>query len=458
MRPFRLCGRSNIFHPGPDQLSDIPPPRGGGSADGKECPISTDDRAASDLIQTGLRLLIQQPDKLLDGGLRSEDVIHLANSSHATFYRKFSTKSRYLAEVLRQLADTAPLLPEDIRAEVRGELTAAGGDCRRAVRALVRTHFDDLFDEPTGTRRLLATALGPANPQALHMVRAGYAHTDDLVLQIFEVLFAQSGATFRRPLNARSFCVVLTALLDGFIIRHRAEKQAVTPELVADSILAVLNIAVDDHQGHGHIDDALTIGGARPTTPRQLPIEPRSALIRAARTEFEKRGYFMSTLDAIAAEANVPPDVARRIFPTKAHLIIDGLKSGYQSLDQGITDDISIGQDVISVVRQHFLRCARLVVTERAFMDALMAAVAHDTYAEPDGMIQIKKQLSFPALLAPVLALGQQQGVFSGGQPPGELAALMTNTLLLRCFTRRDHTPEQNADFVFELTVDGLRR
>lgn len=409
-------------------------------------------------MQTGLQLVIEQPGKLLDGGLRSEDVINLANSSHATFYRKFATKSRYLAEVLNQLVDSSTSLPDDIRTEVEAALKAADGDRRRAVRALVQDHFERVFNDETSTRRLLAMVLGPTEPRAARTMQAVYRRTDALTLQIFEILFAQSGATLRKPLNSKSFCVVLTALLDGFLIRHRAEPRAVTAELVADAVLAMLNITVDNMQRHGHIDDALTAFEAPRRLPATLPSEPRAAMIDAARTEFGKRGYFMATIDAIAAEAGVPLDAALRIFPTKAHIIVGAMKAGYDKLRQGIEDDIALGHEVISVAEHHFLRCARLAAEERAYMDALMAAVAHDTYAEPDGLISIKRELNFPALLTPLIEGGQRDGVFADDQPAAELAALLTNTLLLRCFTRRTDSPEQNASFVFRLALDGLRK
>ncbi|MEV6322902.1 hypothetical protein AB0M45_17150 [Nocardia sp. NPDC051787] len=190
----------------------------------------------------------------------------------------------------------------------------------------------------------------------------------------------------RKPLTIKSFCVVLTAVLDGFLMRHRTEPEAVAAELVADAILAVLNVAVDSAQRHGHIDDGMTAVEAPRSDPSSLPNEPRAALLTAARTEFTKRGYFMASIAVIAAEAGVPLDAALRIFPTKAHVIVDALKSAHEKLGQGIADDIALDQDVVSVVEHHFLRFARLVADERAFMDALVALVAHDTYAEPDGL------------------------------------------------------------------------
>ncbi|MBF6298944.1 hypothetical protein IU459_15530 [Nocardia amamiensis] len=121
---------------------------------------------------------------------------------------------------------------------------------------------------------------------------------------------------------------------------------------------------------------------------------------------------------------------------------------------QGIADDIALGQEFASVVEHHFLRFARLVASERAFMHALVAVVAHDTYAEPDGRISVERELSFPALVVPVIEHGQRDGTFAGDQPAADLADLLTNALLLRCFTRRAATPERV--LVFKLALDGL--
>ncbi|AFU01972.1 TetR family transcriptional regulator [Nocardia brasiliensis] len=403
-----------------------------------------------------MQVLLEQPAKLMDGGLRIEEVIDRANSSNATFYRKFATKSRFLVRVLDQLIDDARVRTADVCECARQALDAADGDRIRAVRELVITHFDAACSDRNATTRLLAHTLGPTAPRG--GLQATYRHTDQLILAIFEVLFAKSGATLRKPLTKESFCVVLSALLEGFLIRRRVEPAAVPAELVAAAVLGVLNVAVDTEQRHEHIEDALTALAAAPALPTALPSEPRAALLSAARTEFTKRGYFMTGIEAIATEARVPLDKAKRIFPTKTQLILDALKPAYASLRLDIADDAAIGYDAVAIVHRHFVRCARLVAAERAFMDALMAAVAHDTYAEEDGLISIRRELDFPGLLVPILTEAQGTGVFADDQPPQELAALLTNTLLLRCFTRRSVDPDANAEFVSTLVLNGLRR
>lgn len=428
-----------------------------GALSGKEQAINNDDQIVHELVQTGIRLVLERPTRLLDGGLRSEDVINLADSSHATFYRKFTTKSRYLEAVLDRLVNSAAPPQFDIRVHARAALEAVGGHRRMALHALVRTHFDEIFGSTAGLHRLLSTVLGTDGSRTALPVRDAYRRGDNLILQVFEVFFAEGGATLRKPITTRDFSITLTALLDGFLLRHRAEPDSVTPDLVTNALLAVLSVAVDKAHRHSHIDDVTAIEGPR-ERPTTLPSEPRAAMVQAARDEFTKRGYFMSSIDAMADEAGVPIEAALRIFPTKAHVIVGALKSGHDTLAQGITDDFDLGRDTLAVLNQHFLRLARLVAAERPFMDALIAAVAHDTYAEPEGLLSIKRELNFPDLMATVIERGQRDGSFIDDQPAAELAALLTNTLLLRCFTRREVSAEENAMFVARLVLDGVRK
>ncbi|MCX4090914.1 TetR/AcrR family transcriptional regulator [Nocardia sp. alder85J] len=416
--------------------------------------MSTDDRTTSELIRTGLRLMIEQPGRLLDGGLRSEDVINAAETSHATFYRKFATKSRFLDAVLRQLVDPPTPAPADLRETVRTALHLVHGDRRRALRALVQDQFDAIFDARLETRRLLATALGPSDTLAGRALTDSYRRGDHLVRQIFETLFEHSGITLRKPLTSKSFCMIVTAVLDGFVIRHRAEPAAVTAELVADALVAVLSGAIDGAQQHGHLDDMLSAIAAPAAPAARLPREPRAALLAAGRDEFTRRGYLLAGIDTIAAAAGVPLDAALRIFPTKRHLVVGALKSAHEALGQGIADDITLGHDALAVVERHLVRLARLVEEQRPFMSALVAV---DAPAEPDGSAAPERELDFAALLVPVLEKGRGGGLFAADQPVGEVAAMLTGALLLRCVTGAATTPEQHASFVARVVLDGVR-
>ncbi len=402
-----------------------------------------------------MQLLVDHPDRLLDGGLRVDEAINDAKSSPATFYRKFGGKAAFLNRVLERLVTIAYRLPDDVTTAAQAAVDEHDGDRRRAVRALIESSFGTLFDGRTAAARLLAATLGAAAPRTALALRDGYRRSDTMVVQLFDTLFARSGATLRKPFTANGLSVAVTALVEGFALRRGVDRNAVTPELVADTILAVVGAAVDPAQRHQHVDDALTALADPPRT--RMPREPRNALLATARLEFGKRGYFGASLEQIAAQAGVRIDATRRFFPTKLHLIVAALNTEYAALRQGIADDLLVDLDEVSIVENHLLRCAQLVARERPFMDALMAAVAHDTYADPDGMLSVKTELNLPALIVPVIEQGQRNGVFVADEAPGEIAAFLINSLLLRCFTRRNHTAEQCAAFASRVMLDGVR-
>ena len=190
--------------------------------------------------------------------------------------------------------------------------------------------------------------------------------------------------------------------------------------------------------------------------PREVPRDPRAAIIAAARTELGKRGYFMTRMDDIADNAGVPRGAMKRLFPTKPHILVAALQSRVDALRESVADDILLGLDEVSIIDNFLLRCAQLAADEIAFMDALLVAVAHDTYGEPEGLLSIKEKLNIPAIIGPVIQQGQDAGTLALIGTPADLAAGITNTLLMRCFTRRSVSPEDNAAFIGNLLLRGL--
>ncbi|MFH5230903.1 TetR/AcrR family transcriptional regulator [Antrihabitans spumae] len=307
------------------------------------------------------------------------------------------------------------------------------------------------------TKRLLAHIFAGSTPRTTHPLRTDYHRRDQLALAAFDASFGRFGATLRKPFTAATFATAVTAVVEGFALRSRIDPKSVTPALLADTLLTFLGATVDMTQQHGHVDDTLSALDLPPSTPRPPARDPRAAMIAAARDEFAKRGYFMTRIETIAVIAAVPLETARKLFPTKPHILVGALRSHIAAMTEAVADDLLIGLDEIEIVENHLLRCARVAVEETAFMDALVAAVAHDTYSEPEGLLSIKQQLNLPAIIAPVIQQGQDKGVLTSCDAPIEIAAGITNTLLLRCFTRRTHTPEDNAMFISRLVLHGMR-
>ncbi|AYJ50469.1 TetR/AcrR family transcriptional regulator [Rhodococcus sp. P1Y] len=400
-------------------------------------------------VDAGVRALIQQPRQVLERGLRSEDIVNQANASQATFFRKFSTKSEFIEAVVAKLTEAERSSVDTVRDDVLARMKANEGNLRPTVISLVADSFANLTDEAITATDSLARVFGNT-----YAIKSNYARRDALVLAVFEALFERSDAALRRPFTTRTLAMSVVALLDGFRIRSSADPAAVTADVVSDAILALLSSTVDTSGGHEHLDDMVEpIEGS---APRAVPRDPRAAIIAAARTEFGKRGYFMTRLDDIADDAGVPRDAMKRLFPTKPHILVAALQSRVDALRESVADDLLIGLDELTIMNNFLLRCAQLAADENAFMDALLVAVAHDTYGEPEGLLSVKQKLNIPAIIGPIIQQGQDNGTLAPIGTPVDLAAGITNTLLMRCFTRRNVSPEENATFIGNLLLRGL--
>lgn len=415
----------------------------------KSVPMNELDATATHFVEAAVTLLVADPRRILDRGMRIEDVVHASDSSTATFFRKFSTKADFLDKVVEQLARTS--LPTDVHETVRSQVTNGGASIRSTVTALVAQYFPAIVDRKSITESLLDHVFGgPSSPALI----SEYRVRDEAVLGAFEALFDPDGGAFRRPFTARTFAVTVNAIIDGFRLRSQADAASVSAEVMSDAVLAFLGAVVDTSGRHQHLDDVGAVDS--PIEERPLPRDPRAAIVTAARDEFGKRGYFMTRMDDVADIAGVPRTACKTLFPTKPSVIVAALQNRVDHLRESVADDQLLGLDELTILRHHMLRCAQLAADELEFMDALLVAVAHDTYGEPEGLISIKEKLNLPAIIGPVIARGQDSGVFRKSSSPVDLAAGITNTLLMRCFTRRQNSPQDNANFVAELLLDGL--
>ncbi|MBO0855088.1 MAG: TetR/AcrR family transcriptional regulator [Nocardia sp.] len=411
-------------------------------------------------MAAGLHELIDHPDRVLDRGLRVEDTINAAGASQATFYRRFPTKGAFLDAILDEVLVPEACSEPRVRAQAREALAANGNLTGAMVRSLVGTYFTVLTEEASLARNLMARSFSRSNPRAAQAVREAYRGRDAVALAVLEESFERSGAVLRKPFTAKTLTMAMVAVVEGFQLRYRADPGSVTPEVVADTLLALLAGAAEVDDGHRHLDDVVAAVDRTPApdaaAPKPLPRDPRAAVIRAARAEFGKRGYVLAQLEVIAENAGLPLETVRRFFPNKALIIVGGLRSAMDALREGVADDLMLGLEETAIVENHLLRCAQLFADETPFMDALVMSAAHDTYGEPEGLVSIKEHLDLPAIIAPVIEQGQRNGTFTCGQPPMELAAGLTNLMLLRCFARRTQSPEANAAFVGEILLYGM--
>ncbi len=246
----------------------------------------------------------------------------------------------------------------------------------------------------------LALTFGQSRPRTARRLRTLYEAHDASGIERYRALFESWGATLRAPLTVKYVAVALSAIAEGFAIRWCADNDAVPDWLFAEVILAFLASAIDEQQRHEHIDDVATklaaaiMSSFQLSSSDDLPDNPREAVIEAAREEFGRPGYFLTTLEMIATRSGVPLPTVKRLFPTKPHVIVGAMKRRFLSLEQSVQDDLALGRGEVEVVERHLIRCAQLAADKPEFLDALIAAVAHDTYGVVESTIAIKQELN----------------------------------------------------------------
>jgi AcrR family transcriptional regulator len=418
---------------------------------------------AERLVQIGIDVLLEEPEKLLYGGLDIDKVVRRAHVSETTFYRLFSKRS-FIEAVLDHLVPEDFTLPFDMKRDIADRLIASQGDPLAAIREVATWDYLAVREWDVFTRALAAMAIARSRPSTARNLKASYTASDDAGKAAYETLFAQWGATLRKPFTVKLAAICLTAMVDGMTLRWLADPESVPDWLFGEMVLAFVISVVDTGQQHEHINDVAAPLAATITASFQsargvdLPPNPRKAVLDAARKEFGQRGYFTTTIDHISTTSGVPLHTLKQLFHTKSLLIIGGLQPHHNAIAQHLDDDVRLGYGTSEIIERFLANLAEMTVAEREFTDALIMVVAHDTQADSDSTVEVKQRLNFPALLEPVIRRGQAAGELTGSLDPLDVAAALTNALFIRCFTRRDDDPQRHARFVIELALNGALR
>lgn len=411
------------------------------------------------LVEAAIAMLLEDPGALLDRGLRQEDVCMRAKISPTTFYRHF-TKRSFADAVAERLipVDNVPI------AGIGAELLAWAGtvDPRLAIRRVAIADFHAMLRDPMTVRRQLAVVIGRSRQDSAVGLRRSYQASDEVRADAYRVILESWGAVPRLPFSVNDIAVAFAAAAEGLALRALSDPEAVSDELVGEIALAFFATAISTGSDSEYVHDvaegiALDIMSSRRDTDiRELPENPRMAVVGAARDEFEQRGYKSASLEKIAARAGVPVSVVKRLFPTKAHIVVTALTQQFNRLAEDVTDDVALRYSEVEIIERHLQRCAKLVSIERSYMYALASMVASDSQTDPAGDVEAKLLLDFPALIVPVIQSAQRKGTFIVDVSAYDIAAVLANSLILRCAARRDEPPEHHAHVVAGLVLRGV--
>lgn len=179
----------------------------------------------------------------------------------------------------------------------------------------------------------------------------------------------------------------------------------------------------------------------------------QTKIIDAARALFEARGYDDTTIDAIAERAGVGPATIYEHYGTKDALTGAVFVEKLGDLDGPAAADAA-ALPVREAVYRHLLRLATVVHKHRPLTTALLSAV-NRTDGPPVDPRDPRLIVPLPRPLAVIFTAAAGRGEITVPTTPEDTAASITSWLLLRV-KARDETPEQSAEFVTALVLDGL--
>ncbi|SDI30998.1 DNA-binding transcriptional regulator, AcrR family [Actinokineospora alba] len=418
--------------------------------------------ARARLIAAGISQLLEDGIKVLSRGLNVAEIAERAGVSEKTFFATFGDKGRYVDELLASLVEAPERVTRSLTDMVEKSFIQTKGDPRQTIRAVCAWDFQQVRQDPATLAQLATLVLAREHRGAMKKLRQAYAAYDDAGMKAYQAILARWGASLRAPFTAESMAVSLTALVEGLAVRHLADPTAVPDHLFGDVVVALIGSIVDTGQNHEHIDDVVgpladeIMVTYEVALTDSLPEDPRSAVVDAARVEFAARGYFSTTLVHISVRSGVPLPVLKQLFPSKAMIVVSALRVPFQELKSQVGDDIALGITADVIVKRFLGRLATFAVRHIEYVEAFLMVVAHDTATAPETAIHVKRELDLPSLIEPVIAAGQRNGLFDDALASYDLAAALTNNLLLRCFTRRDDDPLTHAAVVGATCLRGL--
>lgn len=188
----------------------------------------------------------------------------------------------------------------------------------------------------------------------------------------------------------------------------------------------------------------------------------RRALLDAAETAFEARGWVGTRVEDVAAAAGVSAASAYNHFPSK-HGLMGAVFAPYaHTLVRQAEQDLAEGRDVVEALQDQVRALARLAHRHRPLAAAFTAAVL-DRLSEtgrrpgPADDRDPRVWAPLPAALTGLVLRGQAGGELRRYPPAYEIASSVVNLLLLRTVNRPEDSPETTAELLLTVLFGALR-
>lgn len=187
------------------------------------------------------------------------------------------------------------------------------------------------------------------------------------------------------------------------------------------------------------------------------PTSSASSIIHAARLLFDTEPFRDVTVGRIARAADVNEVTVYRIFGSKDGLAAACWVGNVEKLRRGIRRDQSSTEDPLERVEKHVARLARVAIQDRAVTLALLLAVEAQSVERGSKIAALDPRaiVKLPQLLDPLVASAQAAGQVTADHSSFDIAAFLTNAVLIRLMTRQQANAADVSRFVIDLAIGG---
>jgi len=187
------------------------------------------------------------------------------------------------------------------------------------------------------------------------------------------------------------------------------------------------------------------------------PASSASSIIHAARILFDKEPFRDVTVSRIARAAGVNEVTVYRTFGSKDGLAAACWLGNVEKLRRGIRRDAESTNDPLERVEKHLARLARVSIQDQSVTLALLLAVEAQSIERGSKIAALDPRaiVKLPHLLEPLVASAQAAGQMTRAYSSFDVAAFLTNSVLIRLMTRQQASANDVARFVIDLGIGG---
>jgi AcrR family transcriptional regulator len=221
--------------------------------------------------------------------------------------------------------------------------------------------------------------------------------------------------------------------------------------------MTLLAGAVDWAHDNRQVDDlvappaTVAVGADREDSTKLPPADFRDIVVQGASLEFTQRGYSATTLEHIAARANVSLGTLKTVFPNKPAIVVAALSPVVTHLCASLGDSKRFHLDEPEIIKRYLAQLATKALENIVFIEALVAIEVCEARVCPDITQVLEHELD---LAAPIVLVVEK--IVGNKESARDTARLLIHTLLLHCVEHRDQSAEATASTVSATLLHGI--